>query len=228
MAGPDSVLELQRTVGNSAVVQLLGDGQEAPEERSPVLDVVGKGDGTPLDAETRTTMEAGLGADFADVRVHTDAAAARSAGSVQALAYTVGNDVVFQSGTYQPGTASGQRMLAHELTHVLQQRAGPVEGAPTAGGVAVSEPTDRFERAADDSADRFMSSRPMGPEHSDSGRAGLQRSLPVDDALGATVAGTGHGDSVQRQKMEGEEEEPVQATFVQRADLQELEDQTAS
>jgi hypothetical protein len=190
-----------------------------------VLDVVGKGVGTPLDRETRTTMEAGLGADFGDVRVHTDAAAARSAGSVQALAYTVGNDVVFQSGTYQPGTSSGQRMLAHELTHVLQQRAGPVEGAATAGGIALSDPTDRFERAADDSAERFMSSRPVASDHSDAGRSGVQVARQVDDAEPATVDGSGPGDLVQRQMKEGEEEEPVQGTFVQRADPQELEEE---
>jgi hypothetical protein len=75
-------------------------------------------------------MESRLDADFSDVRVHTDGKATDSARSVQAYAYTVGNDVVFQSDKYAPGSDSGQRMLAHELTHVVQQRSGPVAGTP--------------------------------------------------------------------------------------------------
>src|ERR1700730_6254 len=154
VAEPDAVLDLQRAAGNAAVVQLLADDrqEEAPQDRegrSPVLDVVGGGGGQPLDPQTKATMERGLGADFSDVRVHTDGAAATSAKAVQAHAYTVGNNVVFQSGLYEPDTSGGQRMLAHELTHVIQQRSGPVEASPAGGGIALSDPSDRFERAAE-------------------------------------------------------------------------------
>ncbi len=78
--------------------------------------------GRPLDASTREFFAARFGHDFSNVRVHDDAAAAASARGVQALAYTVGHDVVFGAGQYSPGTSGGRHLLAHELTHVIQQR----------------------------------------------------------------------------------------------------------
>lgn len=77
--------------------------------------------GRPLDGGARASMEARFGHDFAAVRVHTDERAAQSAVAVNALAYTVGHHVVFGSGQYDPQSAAGSRLLAHELTHVLQQ-----------------------------------------------------------------------------------------------------------
>jgi uncharacterized protein DUF4157 len=79
--------------------------------------------GRPLDAATRSFMETRFGEDFGRVRVHTGGKAADSANAVDALAYTAGQDVVFAAGRYAPGTAAGDRLLAHELTHTLQQRA---------------------------------------------------------------------------------------------------------
>ena len=150
-----SVTELQRTAGNQAVVQLLGEDQG---QRSPVHDVVGGGGGDSLDPGTRSTMESAFGRSFGDVRVHTGEAATRSAESVGAHAYTVGSDVVFRSGHYDPGTPTGQRTLAHELSHVVQQSQGPVDGSDAPGGIRLSDPSDRFEQAADQNADRVMSS----------------------------------------------------------------------
>jgi hypothetical protein len=77
--------------------------------------------GQPLDPQTRGFMERRLGHNFGHVRVHTDDRAAESARAVNALAYTVGRDVVFGAGQYVPRTAVGDRLLAHELTHVGQQ-----------------------------------------------------------------------------------------------------------
>ena len=93
-------------------------------------------------------MESRLGSSFADVRVHTGAQADQAAAGVQAEAFTVGSHLVFQHGRYQTGSAAGKEMLAHELTHVLQQRSGPVAGTDAGDGLAVSDPSDRFERAA--------------------------------------------------------------------------------
>ena len=98
------------------------------------------------------TWSSNLGADFGDVRVHDSGAAAESAAAVSAKAYTVGYDVVFNSGAYQPDSDEGRRTLAHELTHVVQQRSGPVDGTPTGDGVAVSHPQDRFEQEAEATA----------------------------------------------------------------------------
>lgn len=150
-----SMLHLQRTAGNAGVVQLLGADEE---QRSPVHDVLGSGGGAPLDQQTRSSMETAFGQPFDDVRVHTDDQASRSAESVGANAYTVGSDIVFRSGHFDPGSTTGQRTIAHELAHVVQQRSGPVDGTEAAGGIRVSDPSDRFERAADHTADQVMSS----------------------------------------------------------------------
>jgi hypothetical protein len=77
--------------------------------------------GHALDPPTRSLMEPRFGYDFSRVRVHSDALAARSAQSVNAQAYTVGRDIVFGAGRFSPGTQEGRRLLAHELTHVVQQ-----------------------------------------------------------------------------------------------------------
>jgi hypothetical protein len=83
-----------------------------------------RGGGQSLSESARTFFEPRFGTDFSHVRVHTDSNAAESARGVNALAYTVGRGVVFGAGQYAPGTASGKRLLAHELTHVVQQQAG--------------------------------------------------------------------------------------------------------
>lgn len=88
-----------------------------------------RGPSQPLDAATRQTMEAGFGHDFSRVRVHSDAQAAQSARVVNARAYTMGPDIVFAAGQYAPSTTAGQRLLAHELTHVVQQRGSRTTGS---------------------------------------------------------------------------------------------------
>lgn len=84
--------------------------------------------GQPLDATTRAFMEPRFGHDFSEVRVHTDAKAVESAQTVNAVAYTVGKDIVFDESKYEPRSREGSRLLAHELTHVIQQNAAaPVD-----------------------------------------------------------------------------------------------------
>lgn len=80
--------------------------------------------GTPLSAETRSFFEPRFGQDFSDVRIHADGEAASSARAVQARAYTFGNDIVFGANQYAPATTQGKQLLAHELTHVIQQGGG--------------------------------------------------------------------------------------------------------
>lgn len=86
--------------------------------------------GGGLDASTRHFFETRFNADFTHVRVHFDAAAAASARHLDAEAYTNGTDIVFGAGRYAPGTPVGQRLLAHELAHVMQQSRGMLPGAP--------------------------------------------------------------------------------------------------
>ncbi len=89
---------------------------------SPIVqDVLNSGGGQPLDTTTRAFMEPRFGHDFSKVRVHTDNQAAESARAVNAQAYTVGRELVFEQGHYAPETSEGRKLLAHELTHVVQQ-----------------------------------------------------------------------------------------------------------
>ncbi|MET0647360.1 MAG: DUF4157 domain-containing protein [Pyrinomonadaceae bacterium] len=94
---------------------------DSPSEVPSVVGEVLSSPGEPLDAAARVFMEPRFGHDFSRVRVHADAKAAESARSVRALAYTVGNDVVFGAGQYAPGASAGRHLLAHELAHVVQQ-----------------------------------------------------------------------------------------------------------
>ncbi|UMP03474.1 DUF4157 domain-containing protein [Amycolatopsis sp. EV170708-02-1] len=201
--GAAGMLDLQRAVGNAGVSTLV------EEERSPVHDVVGSGGGAPLDTATRADMEGRFGHDFGDVRVHTDGAAHDSAKSVNAQAYTVGSNIVFQRDKYDPGSDAGKHMLAHELTHVVQQRSGPVEGTDAGGGVKVSDPSDRFEREAVANADRLMSA----PAPASAGPA-VQR---CEDG------GEAHVQREEAPEAEEGEEEKMAQTYVQREEETEEE-----
>jgi hypothetical protein len=112
---------------------------------APVMAVLG-GPGSLLAAGVRAFMEPRFGADFSRVRVHADRPAAESADAVGARAYTVGHDIVFAAGAYSPETTEGRELIAHELTHVLQQRSGMrrLQRAVTrgAGGCAAPDALD--------------------------------------------------------------------------------------
>src|SRR5258708_26444897 len=105
----------------------------------PIVHDVLSSSGRPLDAPTRAFMEPRFGYDFSQVRVHTDARAAESAQAVNALAYTVGRNVVFGEGQYELGTSERRRLLAHELTHVGQQTTLTDQGGRFSDNVAEIE-----------------------------------------------------------------------------------------
>jgi hypothetical protein len=115
-----------RPSGPTTIVQrAASQGETRSVDAAPLVGDVLSSAGQPLDSDTRRFFAARFGHDFANVRVHADAAAAESAHSVNALAYTVGRDIVFGAGQYAPNTSIGKRLLAHELTHVVQQRGAP-------------------------------------------------------------------------------------------------------
>ncbi|MEU3430697.1 eCIS core domain-containing protein [Streptomyces gardneri] len=169
---PQTVLALQRTIGNAAVSRLVEESRHqhgagcghaqspeaapAPVQRSAVHGVL-RSSGSPLDDGTRADMESRLGADFSDVRVHNDSAARASAAEVGARAYTSGNHIVIGDG------GGDRHTLAHELTHVIQQRQGPVSGTDNGSGLRVSDPSDRFEREAEANARRALSGSAPAP-----------------------------------------------------------------
>jgi Domain of unknown function (DUF4157) len=117
-------------------------------------------------------MEPRFGHNFGNVRVHTGEKAAESARAVDALAYTVGRDVVFGAGRYAPGTAAGQRLLAHELAHVVQQR----EPATGSGGLFLDSPGTASEREAE-AVSRAVASGRWAPAISSPPAARLQRQM---------------------------------------------------
>lgn len=94
----------------------------------PIVEKVLASPGQSIALPIRWPMEASFGYDLGDVRLHTDSASAKSAAEVGSAAYTVGSHIVFGSGRYSPTSTAGRRLLAHELAHVIQQRAAVVRG----------------------------------------------------------------------------------------------------
>ena len=147
-----SLLQLQRRHGNQFVGQVLrqaaageheGDGMDAIERS---IDGA-RGAGQDMDHSTRNRMEGAFGADFSGVRIHDDARANGLSQSLSARAFTTGRDVFFRQGEYSPGTSAGRELLAHELTHVVQQNGDGIRRKMT-----VSEPGDAQEVEADQMA----------------------------------------------------------------------------
>lgn len=215
VAGPDratataerpdhgAVLRLQRDAGNAAVSELLG------EQDPHGIDRVLQSGGSSLDNATRVQMEPALGADFSDVRIHTGRAADESAASLGAKAYTMGNDIVFAEGAYDPASTAGQTTLAHELTHVVQQRSGPVDGTMTDTGVSLSDPSDRFEREAVATAEQVVTGG--GVAHGPAGPASAAGPVAQrhEDEEGAVQMLASDTRPLQREEIE-EEEMPAQ------------------
>jgi uncharacterized protein DUF4157 len=129
--------KLQRRAKNNSELE------DVPEIVEEVLNAPGR----PLDADARSFMEPRFGHDFSRVRVHTDARAAASARSVNALAYTVGSNVVFAQGQYAPGKSHGRKLLAHELAHVVQQRR--MNNAAPQAKLEIGPANDELEKEAD-------------------------------------------------------------------------------
>jgi len=186
-------LELPRQIGNRAFGEHVaipaavqrsaertqGAGPLDPEIESDIR--AAQGGGAPLDERTRSDMGAHLGVDLSAVRVHADGHGDALSRSVQAEAFTVGSDVFFRSGRYAPETGEGRQLLAHELTHVVQQTAGTVPDESR-----VSHPDDPHERQADAVADAVT-------------------------ATPAPATASGAGSGVQRQASEEEAEDPEAA-----------------
>jgi hypothetical protein len=178
-------------------------------------------------------MEPALGADFSGVRVHADAGADALNQSLQARAFTTGQDVFFRQGAYNPGSSSGRELLAHELTHVVQQNGDEVRTKLTVG-----QPGDRYEQEADRIARAVTQQEPdrlqketeegliqrqaeeeeeeeEGPVQAKAENSQIQRQgeEEEDETEGALQA-KAEADWIQRQEPvpeEEEEERPVQA-----------------
>ncbi|MBW4718650.1 eCIS core domain-containing protein [Saccharothrix obliqua] len=171
---PGLLAALQRSVGNAAVAGLVT--RAADPATSGAVDVL-RSAGRPLATPVRQEMEARLGADFGSVRVHDDHAAREAAAGLGARAFTSGDHVVIGDG------GGDRHTLAHELTHVIQQREGPVSGTDNGSGLRVSDPGDRFERAAEENARtslaRPLPDRPVEGGNGEPTTGAVQRALLV-------------------------------------------------
>lgn len=165
--------------GGAPALAALSPARPSAVSAQPVQDVL-RTPGQSLAAPLREEMEARLGAQFSDVRVHTGTVAEASAAAVGARAYTCGGHVVIGAD------GADNHTLAHELTHVIQQRQGPVAGTGQGSGFKVSDPADAYERAAEANADRVMRA-PLGQPSTVPG-GGQSRPRYGDAGLTATVA----------------------------------------
>jgi hypothetical protein len=197
-SGAAQLLHLQRQVGNQAVQRLLaqrsgGDGGfDLDDETANRIDQA-RGGGQALDEGVQRQMSETLGHDFSGVRVHNSPEADNLNQQLSAKAFTTGQDIFFKQGEYNPGSSSGQELIAHELTHVVQQSSGLVSSG---SGMRVNPPGDAYEQEADSVAKQAtsMSSQVAGPA------ASVQRQAPEEDELM-----TKRDETVQRQAPEEDE-----------------------
>lgn len=142
------------------ILQRQATHESKADEALPIVHEVLRSPGQPLDKGTRAFFEPRFGHDFSQVRVHTDAKAAESTQAMNASAYTVGRDVIFGRGQYTPDNVKGCRLLAHELTHVVQQggRASALDAH------TVVSPNDTpYEQEAHQAADRYLEDKTLSP-----------------------------------------------------------------
>jgi hypothetical protein len=237
------ISKLQKTVGNRAVqrllVQLKGEGSYELDEETTARINSERDSGQPLDGAVSEKMGTALGADFSDVRVHTSPEAGDLSSQLSARAFTTGKDIFFGKGEYTPGSSSGQELLAHELTHVVQQGSGAVGGA---NRMTVNPPGDRFEQEANaveksaltptaiegGSLQRLGDSQEEEPEAMQKKEgedylkpetAGIQRAAPEEEEKLQTK-----DESIQRIEQEREEEKVILKPDLERIQRQEEEE----
>ena len=163
-------LHIQRALAGPRIARLAGDAPaanrwSADDDRAFEETLANPSPGRPLDGDAGRFLGGQLGHSLADVRIHADGEADQMARTVDAAAFTTGPDIFFRDGVYDPGSRAGMHLLAHEAAHVVQQRAGSVAGTPIGDGLAVSDPADPFERAADATAHRIVPMRTEGDDN---------------------------------------------------------------
>ena len=213
-----SLLQLQRQYGNRYVQRVLdlarkgaGDAEVAPELEQSIQRE--RGGGQALDGKVRGQMESAFGTDFSGVRVHTDAEADKLNRALNAHAFTTGQDIFFRQGAYNPGASSSRELIAHELTHVVQQTGG------VRCKLTIGQPDDIYEQEADQVAQAVMQREQQVAQRQVEEEKKEEEEEPV---------------RVQRQteKEEEEEEKPIQTkvdnSWVQRqVEEEEQEEETS-
>ncbi len=144
------IVALQNRIGNGAVQRLLaqrkGTGAFTLDDETANRINQARGSGQPLDGAVQEKMSGAIGTDFSSVRVHTSGEADQLNQQLGAKAFTTGQDIFFRGGAYNPQSSGGQELIAHELTHVVQQSSGVVGGG---SAMTVNAPGDQFEQEAE-------------------------------------------------------------------------------
>ena len=158
-----SLLQLQRTHGNRFVQRMLVQAQRADgvTEALPEVEEAiqrARGSGRPLDSGLRVQMESAFGTDFANVRIHTDAEADTLNRTLGARAFTTSQDIFFRQGEYSSGSSKGQELLAHELTHVVQQTGGLQHK------LLIGASEDTYEQEANQVAQKVIGNTALRPD----------------------------------------------------------------
>jgi len=188
-------------LGNAAVQRILraavhrsaGDGSGRLDDSLASAIQAKRGSGQALDAGARANLGAAFGDDFSDVRIHDDSEADQLNRALKADAFTTGADIFFRSGKYSPASSEGQKLLAHELTHVVQQR-----GSATGGGeTTVSSPDDASERQASNIAEQVTAI-------ASGGEAVARQEAPEEEEEPIAMSA-----ALGRQEAPEEEEEPI-------------------
>ncbi len=207
------LLSLQQKVGNQAVQRLIAQrnggesGFDLDEDTSNRINQA-RGSGQALDGAVQKQMSQSMGFDFSGVRVHTSSESDTLNQELGAKAFTTGQDVFFKQGAYNPGSSDGKELIAHELTHVVQQNTGRVGGG--GGGMTVRPAGDAFEQEADAVAKAMTSGSSATAE------GGVQRQeIPEEEEPVQMQELPEEEEEVQMQEMPEEEEEVAQKHDIQ-------------
>ena len=195
---------LQRLIGNRAVQRLLA--QRAAHEPAELDDETAerikreRSGGQPLEESAQAHIGEATGHDFSGVQVHTSPEADALSRQLGAKAFTTGQDVFFREGAYEPHSTAGQELIAHELTHVVQQGSGAVGRG---GRMTVNPPGDAYEQEADATAKAVVGA--------DAGSQVQRQVEEEEEPVQAQVEEEEEEEEPIQAQIEEEEEEPVQA-----------------
>lgn len=207
--------QLAATIGNTSVNAVLrrvgrqtqgATGAQQLDESVARAIEARKGGGAPLDDGVREELEPVVGADLSGVRVHTDNEAHELNQAVSARAFTTGSDLFFSHGTYDPSSSDGKGLLAHELTHVVQQESG------TSGlrGGEVSHPNDPAERHAESVGQAVASGRQTAEGGADGAAPAVARQGEEEEELMASRQAAEEEELMASRQAVEEEEELMQ------------------
>lgn len=170
---PEAELQAKLTLQRR---EAIAGGKASPDLESTIN--LARGRGQPLDAGLQQSMGQTMGADFSGVRVHTDTQSNQLNQSIQAKAFTTGQDVFFRQGEYNPESRSGQALIAHELTHVVQQKQGRVQPTSSVNEANVNN-NPSLEKEADVMGSKAAQTQFIQPKSKKATSLGIVQNLPI-------------------------------------------------